>query len=135
MLEARTLSVSVDRPWQDLFEAIWRPEIFPCWASGLSQSSLRREGTSWRAEGPEGAVMIRFTDHNAFGIMDHVVTLASGADIHVPMRVVPNGNGAEVLLTLFRQPSMSAEKFAADADWVRRDLQRLKAQFETKRSR
>ena len=133
MLEARTLSVSVDRPWRELYEAIWRPEVFPQWASSLSQSSLQPEGTSWRAEGPEGVVTIRFTDHNAFGIMDHVVTLASGADVYVPLRVVLNGNGAEILLTLFRQPGMSAEKFAADADWVRRDLQRLQAQFSTKR--
>jgi hypothetical protein len=31
------------------------------------------------------------------------------------------------MLTLFRQPSMSTEKFAQDEAWVRRDLGALKA--------
>jgi hypothetical protein len=45
------------------------------------------------------------------------------------MRAMPNGNGREVTLTLFRLPGMS-KKFVADADWVRRDLGALKALFE-----
>jgi hypothetical protein len=43
------------------------------------------------------------------------------------MRVVPNGAGAEVLVTVFRRPGMSDEAFAADAAWVLRDLLALKA--------
>jgi len=41
----------------------------------------------------------------------------AGAEIYTPMRIVENGEGAEVLFTLFRQPGMSDEKFAADANW------------------
>ena len=59
--------------------------------------------------------------------MDHSVTLADGTVIYVPLRVIRNGDDAEVLLTLFRQPGMTDEKFAADADWVMRDLLALKA--------
>ncbi len=55
MLEAKTLSISIPRPWQDLYEAIWRPEFFPKWASGLSQSDLTPAGEIWTAQGPEGA--------------------------------------------------------------------------------
>jgi hypothetical protein len=33
-----------------------------------------------------------------------------------------------VVFTLFRQPGMSDYQFAADADWVRQDLQRLENQ-------
>ena len=70
---------------------------------------------------------IRFTGRNPFGVMDHHVALGTGTEVHVPMRVVPNGAGAEVLVTLFRRPGMSDEAFAADAAWVRRDLLALKA--------
>jgi hypothetical protein len=59
--------------------------------------------------------------------MDHWVHLSDGQIIYVPLRIVENGSGAEVLLTLFRQPGMSDEQFAADADWVRRDLLALKS--------
>jgi hypothetical protein len=34
------------------------------------------------------------------------------------------------VLTLFRQPGMSDEKFAADADWVGRDLLAAKKLLE-----
>jgi hypothetical protein len=127
MHEARTVSVSIARPWEEVYEAIWRPEDFPKWASGLSASPLVRDGDWWSATGPEGPVRIRFTGRNAFGVMDHRVDPGTGPEVHVPMRVVPNGGGAEVLVTLFRRPGMSDEAFAADAEWVLRDLLALKA--------
>ena len=127
MFESRTISISIDRDWQEIYEAVWRPEDFPKWASGLSKSSLSRDGDAWRAEGPDGVVRITFTGHNAFGVMDHFVTLDDGNVIYVPLRVIRNGDGAEVLLTLFRQPGMTDAKFAADAEWVMRDLLSLKA--------
>ena len=77
--------------------------------------------------GPQGPVRIRFTERNAFGVMDHHVALDTGPEVHVPMRLVPNGGGAEVLVTLFRRPGMSDAGFAADAAWVLRDLLTLKA--------
>lgn len=127
MLESRTISLSINRNWEKVYDAVWRPEDFPKWASGLSKSSLTRDGEAWRAEGPEGTVRITFTDHNAFGVMDHHVDVGNGTSIYVPMRIIQNGDGAEVLLTLFRQPGMSDEKFAADAEWVGRDLLALRA--------
>jgi hypothetical protein len=127
MHQARTVSVSIARPWEEVYEAIWRPEDFPKWASGLSASPLVRDGDWWSATGPEGPVRIRFTGRNAFGVMDHRVDPGTGPEVHVPMRVVPNGGGAEVLVTLFRRPGMSDEAFAADAEWVLRDLLALKA--------
>ena len=129
MLEPRTISVSIDRNWYEVYETIWRPEDFPKWASGLSKSTLTRDGDAWKAEGPEGEVRICFTDHNDFGVMDHSVTLGDGTVIFVPLRVIRNGDGAEVLLTLFRQPKMSDALFAADAEWIVRDLLALKALF------
>lgn len=128
MLEARTISISIPRNWQQVYEAVWRPQDFTRWASGLSNSALERDSADWwRAEGPEGPIKIRFSDHNAFGVMDHYVDIGAGMVVYVPMRVVANGEGAEVLFTLFRQSGMSAERFAADAEWVARDLLALKA--------
>jgi hypothetical protein len=128
MFESKTISVAIDCNWNEVYEAIWQPEDFPKWASGLSKSVLTREGDAWKAVGPEGEeVRISFTGHNAFGVMDHTVTLGDGTAIYVPLRVVRNGEGAEVLLTLFRVPGMTDDKFAADMDWVKRDLLALKA--------
>jgi hypothetical protein len=37
----------------------------------------------------------------------------------------------EVQFTLFRVPGMNDEKFAADAEWVMRDLSKLKELLES----
>lgn len=124
--EALTLSVTIGRSAQDVYEAIWRPADFPKWASGLSAARLRFEDDEWRADGPDGPVRLRFTRHNTFGIMDHWVDLGAGTEIYVPMRVVANSEGAEVSLMLYRQPGMTEEQFSADADWMRGDLLALK---------
>lgn len=127
MLESKTICITIDRNWKEVYEAIWRPEDFPKWASGLSKSSLTKVGDVWQAEGPEGTVRIAFTPHNAFGVMDHSVTMGDGTEIYVPLRVIRNGDGTEVQLTLFRQPGMSEARYAADAEWIARDLLALKA--------
>ncbi len=127
MFESRVISISIDRTWKEIYEAVWRPEDFPKWASGLSKSRLAKDGDAWKAEGPEGTIRIRFTGHNAFGVMDHYVLAASGPEIYIPLRIIQNDGGAEVQFTLFRQPGMSDAKFAADAAWVERDLLALKA--------
>ena len=45
MLEARTVSVSIAHPWEEAYEAVWRPADFPKWASGLSAlAALAQEG-------------------------------------------------------------------------------------------
>jgi hypothetical protein len=131
MLDVMTITVSIDRDWQDLYNAIWRPEAFQSWASGLSESTFEACGDHRKAHGPEGSVTIRFTDHNSFGVMDHYVCLGSGEEVYVPMRVFQNGAGAEVTFTLFRQSRMSDEKFEADAAWVRRDLATLCERFSS----
>jgi hypothetical protein len=86
----------------------------------------------WRFEGENGPVKIRFTEPNAYGVLDHYVELPDGSEIYVPMRVVANGTGTEVQFTLFHVLGMSDEKFAADAKWVMRDLNRLKELLEAK---
>lgn len=125
MLPSQTISMTIPRNWIDLYETIWKPDYFPKWASGLSQSTLVQEGNYWKATGTDENVKIRFTDHNPFGVMDHYVDSGYGKEVYVPMRVVENEAGAEVLITVFRQPLMSDEKFSQDLEWMKRDLQAL----------
>ena len=129
-MQAQTISIFIDKPADEIYDAIWRPEVFPRWATGLSAAGLHNDNGVWRAQGPGGPVILRFTPRNAFGVMDHWVVMKSGHEIYVPMRVVADGEGAHVLLTLFRQPGVSHEAFEHDANWVRRDLQNLRDMLE-----
>jgi hypothetical protein len=126
MLDAKVITCSVRRNARDLYEMLWRPESFVHWASGLGNASLERDDQGWTAQGPEGLVRITFTEHNDFGVMDHWVDPGGERIVYVPLRIIPNEEGSQVMLTLFRQPGMSAEKFAQDEAWVRRDFGTLK---------
>jgi hypothetical protein len=130
-MKALMVSVSIERPMAEVYAFASVPENFPGWASGLGSSLERTREGEWIAKTAEGHVTVRFSEPNQFGVLDHTVIPAPGVEIYIPLRVVANGDtGSEVLLTLFRQPGMSDEKFAADAAWVLRDLQKLKALLE-----
>ena len=126
--EARTLSVSIDRSAVEAYDFLSVPENFAHWASGLA-SSLRRDGADWVAETPQGPATVRFSEPNGRGVLDHAVLMQDRA-IYVPLRLVAKGAGCELVLTLYRRPGMSDEQFAADAQWVMRDLEAAKRILE-----
>jgi hypothetical protein len=128
--EARTMNVSIERDWREVYDFACKPENFPRWASGLA-NSLRKEGEDWVADAPLGPVKLRFTARNHFGVLDHYVSPKPGVEIYIPLRVLANGTGAEVVFTLFRLSEMTDEAFARDAEWVERDLKALKALLES----
>ncbi len=127
--ETRTVSVTVDRPFREVYEFASIPLNFQRWASGLG-GSLKRSGEVWSAEGPDGPIKVRFSERNDFGVLDHWVMPEAGGEIYIPLRVIPNGSGAEVTLTLFRTEGRTDEAMLADEEWVRRDLHALKALLE-----
>jgi len=129
MYQSRNLSVQIRRNPRDVYNFTSVPENFPRWASGLGKS-LKRKNGEWIAETPQGPIKVRFTERNEFGILDHYVIPESGVEIYIPMRVIPNGSGSELIFTLFRLSDVSDEKFAADAEWVMRDLAALKNLLE-----
>jgi hypothetical protein len=126
---SRNLSIFINRDAKDVYNYVRVPENFPRWASGLGKS-LKKIGGEWIAETPEGAVRVRFTERNEFGVLDHWVSPKPGLQIYIPMRAIANGSGCELIFTLFRLPDMTDEKFSADAEWVMRDLTTLKNLLE-----
>ena len=129
MFASRTLSVSIGRHPREVYEFASNPENLPKWAKGLGKS-VRKEGDDWIVDTPQGPVKIRFAEKNNLGVSDHHVTTASGTEVYVPIRVLSNGTGSEVILTLFRLPDMSDENYAEDMKLVEQDLRALKVLLE-----
>lgn len=129
VLKSRTLSVSIECPPARVYGFVANPENFPKWATAFCRSVRKAEGR-WIVETPDGPMGIRFVGPNELGVVDHAVSPAPGLEILVPMRVVPNGSGSEVLFTLFQLPEMSEERYAEDARLVERDLRTLKSVLE-----
>jgi len=129
LLKSKTISVSIYRDPRDVYEFVSDPANLPKWAAGLG-SSIEKINDQWIASTPQGPAKIKFVDRNNFGVLDHYVTPAPGTKVYVPMRVVPNADGTELIFTLFRLPGMTDEKFAQDTMLVLTDLMALKNLLE-----
>jgi len=127
--EVRYLRVSIEREPEAVYAFTSNPENLPQWAAGLGLG-VKRAGEHWEVITEQGTVGLRFTPHNEYGVLDHTVVLADGTEIYVPMRVMPNGQGSEVMLVLFRQPEMDDDEFVRDAGLMQNDLLALKTLLE-----
>lgn len=128
-LPVRILSTTVGVPLATAYAFASQPPNFPKWAAGLSQS-LHETDAGWVADTPAGRAIVRFSDPNPHGVLDHWVRIDGKAEIYIPLRMIANGSGTEVELVLYRQPEMSDADFERDAASVTQDLAALKALLE-----
>ncbi len=126
----RTISVTIHAPLDEAYAFARQPANFMRWAAGLA-GSLHESEHGWIARTPEGEAEVTFTQPNAHGVLDHHVRLPGKPDIYIPLRMIANGQGTEIVFTLFRQPDMTDAQFDADEAAVRRDLETLKALLES----
>lgn len=128
---AKTLSISIACPPAQICEFVNNPANLPQWAKGLCKSA-RPAGDRWLLDTPSGELFFRFVPPNPFGVLDHFVG-TPGGEVYVPMRVIANGEGSELLFTLFQSPALPDAAFAADEKLVAQDLLNLKALLEAVR--
>jgi hypothetical protein len=127
--ETKHISERIDRRPADVYDYVSDPANLPNWARGLGRSIENVDGR-WFVETDSGRVGFAFVERNAYGVLDHVVTLPSGEAIYNPMRVIPDGEGSEVVFSVRRLPDMSDVDFVRDAGLVQADLTRLKQVLE-----
>jgi hypothetical protein len=128
-LTSRHISTWIARPADEVYDYARRPANLPSWASGLSTAVEEIDG-QWIADSPMGRVVVAFAPPNDFGVLDHDVTLPSGETVHNPVRVLPAGDGSEVVFTIRHRPGMSDDDFARDTATVTTDLATLKHLLE-----
>jgi hypothetical protein len=129
-LPSQTLSVTIDRDWREVYDYASKPLNLRHWAAGLG-ADFHAAGDEWVFRDPGGhPVRLRFTAQNPYGVLDHDVFPPGADPVHVAMRVMPNGDGAEVTFLLLRTPAQSDADYARDAAAVQRDLDSLKTLLE-----
>jgi len=128
-MKSRHLSVVIAAAPDAAYAFASDPENLPRWASGLAESEVVREGDVLRVDSPMGQVTVRFVPSNELGVLDHDVTLPSGATVTNPMRVLAHPDGSEVVFTV-RQLDLSDDEFDRDAATVGKDLERLRTLLE-----
>jgi hypothetical protein len=131
--ESVHISERISCPPGEVYMYAVDPANLPEWAPGLCSAVEKVDG-QWFVQTPMGRVGFAFVERNAYGVLDHDVTLPSGEVIYNPMRVVREGDGCEAVFTLRRLPGVSDEEFERDANAVAGDLARLKKIVEGRRS-
>lgn len=129
VMVSKIIHVSIQRPWKEVYAFASDPVRMPQWAGGLA-NGLVQDGNEWIASGPLGAVRVAFAPRNDYGVIDHVVTLPDGSRVFNALRVMENGDGAEIAFTLLKQPQMTVAEFERDAAAVLTDLTVLKDMLE-----
>jgi uncharacterized membrane protein len=126
---SQTLSVTIDRPWTQVYDYAADPANLSHWAAGLG-SGFDRSGDKWIFHDPSGKpVSMTFAADNPFGVLDHDVFVGDQV-VHMAVRVMPNGDGAEVTILVLQLPGMDDAAFERDQAAVRKDLEKLKSLLE-----
>jgi polyketide cyclase/dehydrase/lipid transport protein len=128
--ESVHVSTTIDRAADEVYEYAATPTNLSNWAAGLAHQPMEQIDGEWVVESPLGRVSVAFTPPNEYGILDHDVTLPSGETVTNPLRVIPNGDGCDVVFSVRRQPGMSDAEFAGDVESVTKDLATLRSLLE-----
>jgi len=127
---SRTIGITIARDWRAVYAYAANPANMTQWAAGLGNAFVE-DGDFWVARDPGGnAIRVRFCPPNEFGVLDHDVHVGD-AIVHVALRVMPNGDGADVSFLLLQERGMSDADFERDAAAVRKDLAALKRILES----
>ncbi|MCX9083243.1 MAG: SRPBCC domain-containing protein [Candidatus Methanoperedens sp.] len=118
-----------DQGGQEMYSAGVYKKILPLELLEFTQSMADKDGKSIDPA-QMGRIEVKFADKNKFGVLDHDVTLPSGAKFYNPMRVFPNNDGSEIIFTLYQQPDVTDQLFSEDAEAVTGGLKKLKTLLE-----
>ncbi|MFJ9853695.1 SRPBCC family protein [Streptomyces sp. NPDC101150] len=130
IISSVTKTVSIDRPFAEVFDFLADLANWPRWAVVNIQSIEPTDDPDWWGMStPMGPGKLRLRADAELGILDHDY-LDDTASWSVPARVVPNGDGAEFMITFFRPPSFTEEFFQKQVALVDTELATLKKILE-----
>jgi hypothetical protein len=132
MLPSRILTLSIARPFREVYEFVAEPRNFAHWATRLDTGMVQLSETDWLVEFPEvGERVIRFSPRNPYGVADYqAFRRGQTPGPATPVRLYPNGEGTDLTLTRFQAEGVSQERFESECLWLQSDLARLKSLLE-----
>ncbi len=104
MSRSRTLSITVEKKTGDAFDAIL--EIAP---KMMPNAKINDDGW-WSFIGPHGQSRLKFNENKSLGVLDHQY-IDEKSSWDVPMKIIPNGDFSEVLITLNKPDELTNAQF------------------------
>lgn len=130
MRRSHTISISIDRPFDDVYAYLGKPINFQQWAAVEPDTFKPLDNGDWQGVTPFGFRHFRFSPPNNYGVLDHAVFVPGGEVLYTPMRVMPNDLGTELTFTFFRREGMDDAQFASAIEWITTDFLALKSLLE-----
>jgi uncharacterized protein YndB with AHSA1/START domain len=135
LYRSTTIAVSIDCPLAEVYEFLVEPLNLPTWTLAVERIE-HREGNDWTGTTAEGEVIFRYPKRNEYGVLDYAMwRVGEPEGALVPLRVVPNADGTEVLITYHQRPGISDEVYESELEWTRADLLTLKTLLEGRTAR
>ncbi len=123
-MQVETRSITVDTDASSLFEFVSDLENLPRWAIHFAKA-VRKKGTDWHVQTGRGEVVVAVDADPRTGVVDYLLRPAPGVELPVRTRVVPNGDRAEYIFTLFREPESTEDAFREGVRSVEDELRVL----------
>lgn len=135
MRRSHTITVSIGRPYDDVYSYLAKPMNYGQWAAVEAGTFRPLANGDWQGDTPFGFRHFRFTTPNVFGVLDHAIFVPGGELFYNPMRVVPNDDGTELSFTFFQREGMDDAQFESAVEWILTDFLALKSLLEGRNTR
>ena len=134
-LETTTVTITIDASPETVSADLADPSSHLEWATEFFTGVAEDQGDgTWQMNVPRmgGPVLMRMDGDIAQGIIDmYLAPVGAPFGAPIPVRVVPNGDGSDVLFTLARFPNQSDEEWTEGVQSMNRELENLKARHES----
>lgn len=119
------ISVYIDCHPAQVYDLLCNPENFAAWSNDL-KGPIEQLENGWLFDSHQGPVKVCFSPRNDFGILDYSLTLSSGEVYQHPLRILPNGLGSEVVMTIWVANGTAHQDFLRYRQMVKEDLIAIK---------
>ncbi len=133
-MESATATVLLPAPKDEVFDYLSRIESVPEWATEFVRDFHVRSSTEARARTEWGDVIFRLGPGADTGVIDIFVGPDPDRMALFPTRIVSLGRDRSAFIfTMFRSPEQTEERFRAEFESLRRELENVERTFSTAR--
>jgi hypothetical protein len=125
LLRSDTRSVFVDCDSQKAFKFVSSLDNLPKWEPSVC-TKVTKEGGQYLCDTPAGEHGIRAEANSSLGVIDRYLSLTRDEELMLPMRIIPNGSGCEVLSTIFHHSDISNDEYTRRVRLMEEELSSLK---------
>ncbi len=124
-----TISVSINTKPEKVWEFVADINNWPQFSDFASDIEKVKDG-EWIFHTAQGDVRVIEKFDREHLLLDTICVVPSGDEQFIPYRVVPNGDGSELIMTNQQTAGVSDEEYAQQLTWMREELENIKKIME-----